>query len=53
MEDIYNPEIFSKALYEIMKDIDPAIRDMELYEFQYALKNIAPVSGMGVDPSCQ
>jgi uridine kinase len=45
MEDIYEPEIFSKALYEIMKDIDPTIRDMELYEFQYALKNIAPAQG--------
>ena len=45
MEDIYKPEIFSKALYEIMKDVDPTVCDMELYEFQYALKNIAPVQG--------
>ena len=45
MENIYKPEIFSKALFENMKDIDPTIRDMELYEFQYALKNIAPARG--------
>jgi uridine kinase len=31
-----------------MKDIDPTVRDMELYEFQYALKNIAPAQGWDV-----
>ena len=45
MEDIYKPEIFSKSLFEKMKEVDPTIRDLELYEFQYALKNIAPVHG--------
>ncbi|MGE5464842.1 MAG: uridine kinase family protein [Syntrophothermus sp.] len=45
MENIYSPEIFSKALFEIMKDIDPALQDLELYEFQYALKNVTPEQG--------
>jgi uridine kinase len=45
MENIYKPELFSKTLYEIMKDIDPTIREMELYEFQYCLKNITPSNG--------
>jgi uridine kinase len=45
MENILSPKIFSKALFEIMKDIDPAVCDMELYEFQYGLKNITPAKG--------
>jgi len=45
MENKYSPEIFSKSLFEIMKYIDPAIREMELYEFRYALDNITPAQG--------
>ena len=45
MENMYHPEIFSSALFEIMKNVEPAIRQMELYEFQYALKNITPAQG--------
>jgi uridine kinase len=45
MENIFSPEIFSKALFELMKDVDPAVRDMELYEFQYGLKNFTPAQG--------
>ena len=41
----YNPEVFSEALFEKMKQIDPAIRDLELYEFRYGLKNITPAEG--------
>jgi uridine kinase len=45
MENIFDQQIFPEALFEIMKDVDPAIRDMELYEFRYALSNIAPALG--------
>src|SRR5574338_857401 len=45
MDNIFSPEFFTKALFEIMKEIDPAIWDMELYEFRYALNNITPASG--------
>jgi uridine kinase len=45
MENIFRPEIFSKSLFENMKDVDPAVRDLELYEFQYGLKNITPAEG--------
>jgi uridine kinase len=47
MKNIFSPEVFSKALFEIMKDVDPAVCDMELYEFQYGLKNITPAQGWG------
>lgn len=45
MENIYNPEVFSVVLFEKMKHISPAVMDLELYEFQYGLKNITPVDG--------
>ena len=45
MENIFAPDIFSIALFEKMKHISPAVVDLELYEFQYALKNITPVDG--------
>jgi len=45
MENLYCPEFFSKVLFEKMKEIEPAIRDLELYEFQYGLKNITPAQG--------
>jgi len=35
-------EIFSEALFEQMKQINPGIADLELYEFRYALDNIQP-----------
>ena len=40
-----NFEVFSTRLYEKMKFINPGIEDLELYEFQYALKNLSPASG--------
>lgn len=40
-----NPEIFSGILYERMKQINPAIEDLELYEFRYALNNLIPQGG--------
>jgi uridine kinase len=45
MENIYHPEVFSVALFEKMKHISPAVMDLELYEFQYGLKNITPAAG--------
>jgi uridine kinase len=45
MDDIFSPDFFPQALFEIMKDIEPAIREMELYEFRYALNNITPAQG--------
>lgn len=38
-------EVFSQTLFEKMKHINPAITDLELYEFQYGLKNLTPVRG--------
>jgi uridine kinase len=45
MEDIYTPDAFSQALFEKMKQISAAVVDLELYEFQYGLKNITPAAG--------
>ncbi len=40
-----NPETFSAHLFEIMKQINPAVLDLELYEFRYALNNLFPSQG--------
>lgn len=45
MENIYGTKTFSKILFEKMKHISPAVNDLELYEFEYALKNITPSDG--------
>ena len=42
---IYDPGKFSEVLFEKMKQISPAILDMELYEFRYALENVTPSNG--------
>jgi uridine kinase len=39
------PEEFSKILFEKMKQVNPGIADLELYEFRYCLNNITPQSG--------
>ncbi|HLO32949.1 MAG TPA: hypothetical protein VK249_27640 [Anaerolineales bacterium] len=44
-ENTYEPEVFSEALFEKMKLISPAILDLELYEFRYALHNLSPAGG--------
>lgn len=44
-EKILAREVFSEILFEKMKSISPAIADLELYEFCYALKNITPKAG--------
>jgi uridine kinase len=46
-ENIFPPDVFSEALFEKMKEINPAIEDLELYEFRYALDNLTPVEGWG------
>ena len=39
------PEGFTAALYDLMKQVNPGVDDMELYEFRYALNNITPERG--------
>jgi len=42
---LHNPEQFSEILYQKMQLINPAIADLELFEFRYALVNLFPKSG--------
>lgn len=42
---LQNPDQFSQVLYQKMQVINPAIADLELFEFQYALVNLLPKSG--------
>jgi uridine kinase len=44
-DTLSSPEVFSEILFEKMKRINPAIADMELYEFRYALNNPVPEKG--------
>ncbi len=44
-ENTFTLEQFSAALFEWMACINPGIAEMELYEFRYALDNIAPAAG--------
>jgi len=49
-------EVFSAHLFEIMKRINPALADLELYEFRYALNNLGPEGGWGsvtLDPQAE
>jgi uridine kinase len=39
------PETFSEILFEKMKQCDPGIAELELYEFRYALDNLEPENG--------
>ena len=43
--DIFNPAVFSAALYEKMKRINLGIAGLELDEFRYALDNLYPENG--------
>jgi uridine kinase len=45
MSQNFDSKGFSKALFEKMKQINPAILDLELYEFQYGLTNLEPTDG--------
>ncbi len=40
-----NPDAFTKTLFEKMKQVNPGIAEMELYEFRYTLNNIYPEPG--------
>jgi len=42
---VYQPEEFSRIIYGKMKHINPAIAEMEPYEFRYALDNLVPQGG--------
>ena len=41
----FDPIVFSEILYEKMKEINPAVAEMELYEFRYGLDNLYPKEG--------
>jgi uridine kinase len=41
----YSFEVLSEILYKKMKRINPGIQELELYEFRYALTNLAPEGG--------
>lgn len=44
-------EQFSARLFEVMKQICPAVEGLELYEFRYGLHNLRPEDGWGsVEP---
>ncbi len=36
---------FSEVLFDAMKAVEPAIQDLELYEFRYGLDNLVPATG--------
>lgn len=40
-----NPELFSELLFEKMKQINPGIEDLELYEFRYAMGHLVCENG--------
>jgi hypothetical protein len=40
-----NPDIFSAVLFEKMKQVNPGIDEMALYEFRYTLNNLSPARG--------
>ena len=41
---------FSADLFEIMKKVQPALEDLELYEFRYGLNNVLPAAGWDAVP---
>jgi uridine kinase len=41
----FDSDIFSGILFEKMKRINPAVEDMELYEFRYGLDQLYPAEG--------
>jgi len=45
MNSLTRPDLFSAILYEKMKRINAGVEDMELYEFRYALRDLAPEDG--------
>lgn len=47
VKEVNNSKEFSFQLFEKMKNILPAIDDLEFYEFGYALSNLEPKEGWG------
>ena len=47
-----SPEDFSRTLFEIMKDLNPGIADLDLIEFRYALENLLPEEGWAITQDC-
>ena len=43
--NLTSADLFSAALYEKLKRINAGVEEMELYEFRYALHNLAPEDG--------
>lgn len=43
--NINDPDQFSQILYQYLQVINPAMMDLELFEFRYALENLIPKSG--------
>jgi uridine kinase len=41
----FDSDVFSGTLYEKMKRIDPAVQELELYEFRYGLDSLCPREG--------
>jgi uridine kinase len=42
-----DPDAFSETLFEKMKQINPGISNLELYEFRYGLNDLLPEKGWG------
>ena len=42
---LHTPELFSAILFNAMKHINTGIKDLELFEFRYALENVYPDDG--------
>ena len=42
-----DPDAFSETLFEKMKQINPGISELELYEFRYGLNDLLPENGWG------
>jgi uridine kinase len=42
---MHSPDEFSAVLFERMKKVNTGIKDLELYEFRYALENLFPEDG--------
>jgi uridine kinase len=46
-ELLSDKQLFSEALFEMMKLVSPGIKDLELYEFRYGLAELVPATGWG------
>lgn len=44
-DSLHNPDVFSEILFEKMKQVNPGVLDLELYEFRYGLNDLIPEKG--------